>query len=128
MNATARKYAAPVAGNEARSASGERTAACHRLLELTTRIRDGLESGDWGGAADLEAERRSLMELIFDGPPPASELDAMTATLREVVKINDELIGLAEHQRRTLERDADTVALGRTAVRAYAVAGEGWQP
>jgi hypothetical protein len=128
VSAAARTYAAPLTGSEAAAPKGERTAACRRLLELTTRIRDGLGADDWAAAADLEAERRSLMELIFDGPPPADELDAMTATLREVVRVNDELIGLAEHRRRTLERDADTVALGRAAVRAYAVADEGWRP
>ena len=102
---------------------GSRTQACERLLALTRRLRDGLESGDWGAAADLEAERRGLVETIFDGPPPAAELPAITATLREVVRVNDELVGLAEHRRRALERDADAVALGRTAVRAYVAAG-----
>lgn len=102
---------------------GSRTHACEQLLALTRRIRDGLEHGDWAAAADLEAERRGLVERIFDGPPPARELAAITATLREVVRVNDELVGLAEHRRRALERDADVVALGRAAVRAYAVAG-----
>lgn len=105
------------------AAPGERVRACEQLLVLTRRIRDGLESGDWGAAAELESERRGLVETIFDGPPPAAELAAITATLREVVRVNDELVGLAEHRRRALERDADVVALGRTAVRAYAAAG-----
>mgnify|MGYP002782047872 CR=1 FL=1 len=104
------------------AADGDRTLACRRLLVLTQRIRDGLEQGDWGAAAELEGERRALVETIFDGPPPAGELAAITATLREVVRVNDELVGLAEHRRRALERDADVVVLGRTAVRAYSVA------
>jgi hypothetical protein len=102
---------------------GERIHACERLLVLTRRLRDGIESDEWGAAADLEAERRGLMETIFDGPPPAADLPTITALLREVVRVNDELVGLAEHRRRALERDADVVALGRTAVRAYAAAG-----
>jgi hypothetical protein len=100
--------------------AGERVRACERLLALSRRIRDDLERDDWGAAAALEAERRGLVELIFDGAPPAADLPALTATLREVVRVNDELVGLAEHRRRALERDADLVALGRTAVRAYA--------
>jgi translation initiation factor 2B subunit (eIF-2B alpha/beta/delta family) len=108
---------------QAVDARGERTRACERLLVLTRSIRDGLESGDWGAAAELEAERRGLVEVIFDGPPPAAELSAITATLREVVRVNDELVGLAEHRRRALEREADTAAVGRAAVRAYAAAG-----
>jgi hypothetical protein len=104
----------------------DRTRACEELLALTQRIRAGIAAGDWGAAADLEAARRTLVEAIFDGPPQAAELPAITATLREVVRVNDELVGLAEHRRRVLEREADTVATGRVAVRAYAdAAGPG---
>jgi hypothetical protein len=106
-------------------AAGGRVRACEQLLALTRCIRDGLENGDWGTAADLEAERRGLLEAIFDGPPAAADLPAITAILHEVVRVNDELVGLAEHRRRALERDADVAALGRTAVRAYAAAGSG---
>jgi hypothetical protein len=110
-------------GGGAGVATGARAAACHELLALTRRLRGTLESGDWGGAAELEAERRRLVETIFDGPPPAAELPTIAAALREVVRVNDELVGLAEHRRRALERDADVLAVGRTAVRAYAAAG-----
>ena len=105
------------------TADGTRAQACERLLALTRRLRDALGSGDWEAAAAFEAERRGLVESIFDGAAPAAELPAIAATLREVVRVNDELVGLAEHRRRALERDADAVALGRTAVRAYATAG-----
>ncbi len=128
MSAAARMNAAPDPGIDAEGAPCERTAACRRLLELTTRIREGVEAGDWGAAASLESERRGLMERIFDGPPPAAELPAMTETLREVVKMNDALVGLAEHRRRALEREADTVATGRAAIRAYAAAGPDARP
>jgi hypothetical protein len=37
-----------------------------------------------------------------------------------VVRINDELIGLAEHRRRALARDLDMLNVGREASRAYA--------
>lgn len=125
MSAAARVLE-PAAG--VADASGPREQACRQLLDLTVRIRDGLQAGDWAAAADFEAERRGLLECIFDGPPSATELAPMTETLREVVRLNDELIGLAEHRRRALERDVDTVALGRAAVRAYADAGVGARP
>lgn len=98
-----------------------RAADFARLLELTRAMRDRIEAGEWGAAADLEAERRALVERVFDATPTAAELPTLTATLREVVRLNDELIGHAEHKRRALEREADTVALGRSAVRAYSV-------
>lgn len=99
----------------------ERAADFARLLELTLRMRDCVAAGEWGGAADLEAERRAVVERVFDVAPTAAELPELTATLREVVRLNDELIGQTEHRRRALEREADTVAVGRTAVHAYSV-------
>lgn len=98
-----------------------RAAEFARLLELTRRMRERIEAGEWGEAADLEAERRALVEHVFDVAPTAAELPELTATLREVVRLNDELIGHAEHKRRALEREADTVSLGRTAVSAYGI-------
>jgi hypothetical protein len=105
--------------------SAERAAEFARLLELTLAIRIELGRGEWGAAADLELKRRKVIESVFDETPSAAELPVLTATLREVVRINDELIGLAEHRRRALVRDLDIAALGRSAVRAYGEAGAG---
>jgi hypothetical protein len=89
------------------------------LLQLTEALKSHLERGDWGAAAELELERRSLIERVFDVAPGAAELPVLTATLRQVVRINDELIGLAEHRRRALARELDMLAVGREASRAY---------
>jgi hypothetical protein len=89
------------------------------LLKLTEALKRHLERGEWGAAAELELERRSLVERVFEVPPAATELPVLTATLREVVRINDELIGLAEHRRRAIARELDLLAVGREASRAY---------
>lgn len=97
----------------------QRSADFERLLELTRALRAQVEQGEWGRAAALETDRRAVVERVFDSAPTAEELPALVATLREVVRINDELIGLAEHRRRAIAREADTVALGHRASRAY---------
>lgn len=89
------------------------------LLKLTEALKGHLERGEWGAAAELELERRTLVERVFDVAPAAAELPVLTATLREVVRINDELIGLAEHRRRAVARELDLLAVGRDASRAY---------
>lgn len=104
----------------ARAATAGRAADFGRLLELTATLKRHLQHGEWGLAAGLEVERRELVERVFDEPPAAHELPALTAALREVVRINDELIGLAEHRRRALARDLDMLNVGREASRAYA--------
>ena len=90
-----------------------------RLLAITQALRAGFERDEWTGAGDLEAERRAIIERVFDEVPTAVELPRLTATLREVVRLNEELIGLAEHRRRALGRELDLKALGNRAGRAY---------
>lgn len=90
-----------------------------RLLAITQQLRAGFERDEWAGAGDLEAERRAIIERVFDEVPTAEELPRLTATLREVVRLNEELIGLAEHRRRALGRELDLRALGTSARRAY---------
>ncbi|MBS0373526.1 MAG: flagellar protein FliT [Proteobacteria bacterium] len=90
------------------------------LLRLTGELKVALERGDWGAAAELELARRGVVEEIFDRRPADAALPALTAALREVVRINDELIGLAEHRRRALAREIDLLSVGREARRRYA--------
>ena len=97
----------------------DRSTDLERLLAITQALRAGFERDEWAGAGDLEAERRAIIERVFDESPTAAELPRLTATLREVVRLNEELIGLAEHRRRALGREIDTAALGTRAGLAY---------
>ena len=101
----------------------DRAAELARLLELTRDLRHDFERADWDRAAEIEAERRAVIERVFDERPTAAELPQFTAMLREIVRLNDELIGLAEHRRRALARELDLLAVGREASRAYGAAG-----
>jgi hypothetical protein len=103
--------------------SARRVAEFGQLLRLTEPLKAHLVRGVWGAAAAIELERRGLVERVFDVAPGAKELPVLTATLREVVRINDELIGLAEHQRRAIARELDLLAVGREAARAYDAQG-----
>jgi len=106
-----------------RELSPTRVGEFGQLLRLTERLKGHLERGEWGAAAELELERRGLVERVFERPPAAAELPVLTATLREVVRLNDELIGLAEHRRRAIARELDLLSVGREASRAYGDVG-----
>lgn len=103
--------------------SPARAADFAALRDLTLALRACVEAGEWLDCAELESRRRAVIERVFDEPPSAAELPSLTETLREVVRVNEEMLGLAAHRRRTLEREVDTVARGRVAVDAYAAAG-----
>ncbi|GEM_PF-3719254 len=103
----------------AASVSPERAADFARLVEITRTLKREFESAQWSGFADLESERRAIMERVFDEAPTAAELPQLTAALREVVRLNDELIGLAEHRRRALGRELDLTMRGQRVGAAY---------
>ena len=98
-----------------------RAADFARLVELTRELKANFERSEWERSADVETERRALIERIFDQRPSVQELPLLTKALREVVRLNDELVGLAEHRRRALARDIDMVTVARSASRAYQV-------
>ncbi len=97
----------------------ERAADFARLIEVTQQLKRDFESSQWHGIAELESERRAIMERVFDEAPNAAELPALTAALKEVVRLNDELIGLAEHRRRALGRELDLAVRGHRAGQVY---------
>jgi translation initiation factor 2B subunit (eIF-2B alpha/beta/delta family) len=97
----------------------ERAADFARLIEVTRTLKRDFESAQWSGFAELEVERRAILERVFDEAPTAAELPALTAALREVVRLNDELIGLAEHRRRALGRELDLTVRGQRAGHLY---------
>jgi hypothetical protein len=101
------------------SALGARTVSLERALMVTRSLCERVEQGDWGAAAGLEAERRQLLEDFFAARPPAEELGHVVALLKDLIAANDSLIGMADHHQRLLAREAETIAIGRVAVRAY---------
>ena len=107
----------------AAAAAIEPAGGLEQVLGITAELRRCVEAGDFEAAADLEAERRALLEEFFAAPPPAAELERCVGLLRELVAANDALVGLADHLQRALAREVETLGTGRRAVRAYAAAG-----
>jgi translation initiation factor 2B subunit (eIF-2B alpha/beta/delta family) len=112
-----------------KSADPGRSADFVRLMELTRELKANFERSEWERSAEVESERRALIERIFDQRPTVDELPLLTMALREVVRLNDELVGLAEHRRRALARDLDLVSASQQASRSYAaVAADSQRP
>lgn len=91
------------------------------VIELTDRVEAAIESGDWLGAQELEGERRRLLEqLAFSGA--AGEVrEAFTALEAR----NFRLIGLVEHLKRRVLREAAVARTARDGAAAYAELGAG---
>lgn len=89
------------------------------LKTLTQQIREFLLLQDWNAATDLDLKRRGLLAELFDRQAPAADLPALVAGLREVVAMNDELLGLMAHHRRALDREVDLLSNAKRMGKAY---------
>src|SRR5262249_44230933 len=95
------------------------TTALDALLELTDRVQAAIDAGDWQKASDLENDRRAQLEKLVveqTAMDVRSVLDALSNRTHR-------LIGLVEHHRRRVLREATTVKAGHAAVARYVEAG-----
>lgn len=89
-------------------------------LELTGRVEAAIEAGDWPLANELEAERRRVLEQLAAEPHDGAELAAAFTSL---VAHNHRLIGLVEHQKRRMLREAAVARSAGAGAAAYAEVG-----
>jgi hypothetical protein len=91
------------------------TTALDALLELTDRVQAAIDAGDWQRANELESERRVQLERLV------AEQTAMDvrSVLEALAVRTHRLIGLVEHHRRRVLRDATMVTAGHSAAARY---------
>jgi len=91
------------------------------VIGLTDRVEAAIEAGDWVEAQELEAERRRLLEQLA----VANEPSALKETFTALEARNFRLIGLVEHQKRRVLREAAVARVAREGVAAYTAVGDG---
>jgi predicted NBD/HSP70 family sugar kinase len=89
------------------------------LLDLTDRVQAAIDSGDWQQANALEVERRGKLEELVAGGGNSAEIAAILTDLRDR---NYRLVGLVEHHRRRVLREATMVSTGHAGAARYAEA------
>jgi hypothetical protein len=92
-----------------------------RALALSHDMLAAVEQGKFDSLGSLDAER---LELLKSFRLEAKQIDAGSrALLQQITQLNDQTIGLLEHQRRGKGREIDMAAVGRRAVAAYSAFG-----
>ncbi len=95
------------------------TALVPKVLELTDRVEAAIESGEWLLAQELESERRGLLEQLASAPDAGD----LRGTFTALEARNRRLVGLVEHQRRRVLREAAVARSGQAGAAAYAELG-----
>jgi len=86
------------------------------ILELTDQVQAAIDAGDWQRAQSLETERRAGLERLV--AEHATRADLGTA-LTALAQGSHRLIGLVEHHKRRVLREAATVRTSHAGVSAY---------
>ena len=89
-----------------------------KVIDLTQRVEAAIESGDWPEAQELESERRRLLEELA-----RSDEGDLRATFAALEARNGRLIGLVEHHKRRVLREAAVARTARDGAAAYAELG-----
>ena len=92
------------------------TALVATVLDLTDQVQAAIEGGDWPRAQEIETERRRLLEQLALAPD-AGDLKATFASLEAR---NHRLIGLVEHLKRRVLREAAVARTAHDGAAAYA--------
>lgn len=92
------------------------------VIELTDRVQAAIDEGDWPRAQEIEATRRQLLEQLAVAPGSGAELASVLAAVEER---NQRLIGLVQHHRRRVLREAAVARTANAGAAAYADQGAG---
>ena len=87
------------------------------IIELTDRVQAAIDGGDWSHAQELETERRRLLEQLAASGATKTEL---ASTFAEFAARNHRLIGLVQHHRRRVLREAAVAQNAHAGAAAYA--------
>jgi hypothetical protein len=87
------------------------------ILSLTDQVQAAIDEGEWQQAHGLEIERRAALERLIEANGVGADGGVVLAALEER---NQRLIGLVEHHKRRVLREAATVKTGHAVAAAYA--------
>ena len=96
--------------------------ALQRALEISRELATVADSGEIDAAIRLDADR---LELLKAARAALTQPDQQERRLLdEINALNALAVGALQHRQRIMARDLDMMAVGRRAVRAYAVNGQ----
>jgi hypothetical protein len=82
------------------------------------------QDGEWLALAELEAKRRALIAVAMAAlPDVAEDQDHYRQILQRVLRLDQQILPLAQAGHTELAKQLQTISVGRSAMQAYAVPG-----
>lgn len=85
-------------------------------IELTEQVQAAIDAGDWPRAQELEAERLGVLQRLATAGDTGGDI---AATFRSLEERNHRLIGLVQHHRRRVLREAAVARSAEAGAAAY---------
>jgi hypothetical protein len=90
-----------------------------KLVTLTEAMRELARSGEWGAFAHLHGERENLVRDLFGRPVPPEAAGFVSECIHQVMRIDRELLLLAEAGRDEAARALRELKSGQQGTDAY---------
>jgi len=85
------------------------------VIELTDQVQAAIEGGDWPRAQELETDRRRLLEQLATSP----DVGDLRSTFAALEERNQRLVGLVQHHKRRVLREAAVARTAHDSAAAY---------
>lgn len=89
------------------------------ILELSRAMLDAARHGDWAAVSDYEQKRRALITRTFAEKTDLTGIAAFVTDIAEVLRLDHELIALAESVRGDIAGQLGTLRKNKKAIKAY---------
>lgn len=94
------------------------------MLDLTRQMLVSARQGDWGKLVAIEEGRRAIIEQGISSPVPPADAAAAAAAIQEVLRIDKEVIGLAETERSAVAGQLGDLRTKKKALKIYTAMAE----
>ena len=94
------------------------------ILDWSEAMLRCAQAGEWLALAELEARRRDLIAVAMAAPPATTEeQDHYRKILQRVLRLDQQIMPLAQAGHAELAKQLQTITVGRNAVQAYGPLG-----
>ena len=93
--------------------------ALRDIIKITEQMLIMARKNHWQQVAEMEAERRRLVQCCFQRPVPEHDASDVAAAIGEILRLNEEIAELGQQWRDRLGTEIHAHKTGRAASTAY---------
>ncbi len=97
----------------------QRDRLLQQIVQLSRRMHEMAEAGDWGAVAGLEVERQGLIGDCFAQESPFQDTELAARRIGQIIDLDRRLIEISTAQKHQVGAALNKLQQARTAINAY---------